>query len=121
MHGDWEAWVVFFLKGIEATSTNAVETAQNLNRLFANDSARIKGLGRASQSMLLVFEALRSQPLVSLNELCEISGLTFPTVAKAMGGLADLGIAREFTGKRRNRIFVYDSYLSILSEGTEPL
>jgi hypothetical protein len=47
--------------------------------------------------------------------------LTFPTVSKAMDLLMDLGIARELTGKRRNRLFAYDQYLAILSEGTEPL
>ena len=26
--------------------------------------------------------------------------------------LVDMGIAREFTGQRRNRVFVYQSYLS---------
>ena len=34
--------------------------------------------------------------------------------------LVELGIARELTGKRRNRLFVYDRYLAILNEGTEP-
>jgi hypothetical protein len=33
--------------------------------------------------------------------------------------LVDLGIARELTGRRRNRLFVYDRYLTILNEGTE--
>ena len=32
---------------------------------------------------------------------------------------SQLGIARELTGRRRNRLFVYDRYLAILSEGTE--
>jgi hypothetical protein len=36
-----------------------------------------------------------------------------------MNVLAELGIARELTGKRRNRVFVYDRYLETLSEGTE--
>lgn len=36
-----------------------------------------------------------------------------------MDALLELGIARELTGKRRNRLFVYDSYLSALNEGTE--
>jgi hypothetical protein len=35
--------------------------------------------------------------------------------------LGALGIARELTGQRRNRIFVYDAYLNILSEGGEAL
>ncbi len=34
--------------------------------------------------------------------------------------LESLGIARELTGKRRNRLFVYERYLDVLSEGTEP-
>jgi hypothetical protein len=33
--------------------------------------------------------------------------------------LTSLGIARELTGRRRNRLFVYDRYLAILNEGTE--
>jgi hypothetical protein len=33
----------------------------------------------------------------------------------------DLGIVRELTGQRRNRLFVYDAYLSILNEGGEAL
>ena len=33
--------------------------------------------------------------------------------------LVELGVARELTGRRRNRLFVYDRYLDILNEGTE--
>jgi hypothetical protein len=32
--------------------------------------------------------------------------------------LVKLGIARELTGHRRNRVFVYDGYLSILNESS---
>jgi len=32
-----------------------------------------------------------------------------------------LGIAREITGGRRNRLFTYAAYLAVLSEGMEPL
>jgi hypothetical protein len=47
--------------------------------------------------------------------------MTFPTAGKAMQSLLKTGIARELTGQRRNRVFVYDAYLSILNEGGEPL
>ncbi len=49
------------------------------------------------------------------------AGISFPTAAKAMLTLLDLGIARELTGQRRNRVFVYDAYLNILNEGGEAL
>jgi len=32
-----------------------------------------------------------------------------------------LGILREITGRHRSRLLVYDAYLAILSEGTEPI
>jgi len=38
-----------------------------------------------------------------------------------MDALLNLGIARELTGQRRNRVFAYQRYLDILNEGTEPL
>lgn len=47
------------------------------------------------------------------------SGLSFPTAGSALDLLVELGIARELTGKRRNRVFVYDQYLAILNEGAE--
>jgi hypothetical protein len=42
-------------------------------------------------------------------------------VSKGMEALAKLNIAREITGRKRDRIFAYDRYLRILTEGTEPL
>ena len=65
--------------------------------------------------------ALRRRPLTSTKQLKELSGLSFPTAGKALEILVNLGIARELTGGRRNRLFAYDAYLAILSEGTEPL
>jgi hypothetical protein len=31
LEGDWEAWLDFFLEGVEQTANNAVETAKRLN------------------------------------------------------------------------------------------
>jgi hypothetical protein len=47
--------------------------------------------------------------------------MSFPTAGKAMQNLVYIGIARELTGQRRNRVFVYDAYLNILNEGGQPL
>ena len=119
--GDWEAWIVFFLEGVVSTATAAVATAQRLLELFRADEARLEGLGRNGPSVRLGYAALRMRPITSINQLKELSSLSFPTASKAIEILVDLGIAREITGGRRNRLFAYDAYLAILSEGTEPL
>jgi Fic family protein len=117
--GDWEAWLVFFLTGVRETAEGAVSTAQRLVALFGEDRARIVPKGRRAGSALRVHDALKARPLASMQEVCARSGLSFPAAASAMELLAELGIARELTGKRRNRVFAYDRYLAILSEGTE--
>ena len=94
---------------------------QRLLELFQVDEARLVGLGRSGPSVRQGYAALRQRPLTSINQLGQLSGLSFPTASKAIETLVELGIAREVTGARRNRLFAYDAYLAILSEGTEPL
>jgi Fic family protein len=118
--GDWEAWLDFFLEGVESTAANAVQTARRLVALFKEDDARIKSLGR-STSALRVFNALCERPVITLNEARRRAGASFPTATKGMDALLGLGIVRELPGQRRNRVFAYQQYLDILNEGTEPL
>lgn len=121
LEGDWEAWADFFLEGVEQTSHNAVQTAQRLLALFKEDSTRIQALNRQAASALRVFDVLRERPLLNLTEASQRTGLTFATVAKGISALERLGIVREITGQRRNRVYVYKRYLDPLNEGTDPL
>ncbi len=120
-HGDWEAWLAFFLEGVRQTAEGAVTTARRLEATFARDHERIVDLGRRAGSALRVHDALKARPLASIQDVSQRTGLSFPTVSAAIDLLVDLGVARELTGKRRGRVFAYDQYLSILNEGTEPL
>jgi len=119
--GDWEAWVDFFLEGVETTALGAVETARRLVALFENDTRRLQQSGRSAANALRVLAALRQRPILSLPQLCQLTAMTFPTANKTMAMLVETGIARELTGQRRNRVFSYDAYLAILNEGGAPL
>jgi Fic family protein len=119
--GDWEAWLDFFLEGVESTAGSAVDTAHRLLALFRDDATRVRTLGRAAANALRVFDALRDRPLANLNALTERTGASYPTVARAVEALENLGIVREITGRKRERVFAYTRYLDILNEGTEPL
>ncbi|MBI4630270.1 MAG: Fic family protein [Chloroflexi bacterium] len=121
VEGDWETWLEFFLEGVESTASNAVQTAQRLLTLFQQDAVRVQSLGRGAASALRVFNILRERPLITLNEAHRHAGVSFPTATKGMNALVEAGIVRELTGQQRNRVFVYDRYLSILNEGIEPL
>ena len=98
-----------------------MQTARRLVELFDTDTRRTQDIGRGAANALRVLAALRHRPMLSLKQLCHTSAMTFPTASKAMQQLVSAGIARELTGQRRNRVFVYDAYLTILNEGGEPL
>ena len=119
--GDWEAWFDFFFRGVSETAEGAVATAQRLATLFQDDRRKVEGAGRRGTSALRIHDLLKARPVLSLRAICAVTGLSFPAVSSAMDALIELAIARELTGKRRNRLFAYDRYLGILSEGTEPL
>ena len=118
--GDWEAWLMFFLEGVRTTAEGAVSTAQRLSRMFDDDRNKVQASGgRKTGSAVRLHDALKAQPVLSLTAAGRNIGLSFRTASTAMELLAENGIAREITGKRRNRLFVYEEYLSILNEGAE--
>jgi len=119
--GDWEEWLLFFLRGVAETAEGAVTTARRLLALFDEDRAELQGLGRQTGSVLRIHDALKQRPVCTIEDSRKRTGLSFPSTASGMKLLVQNGLVRELTGKKRNRIYVYDRYLSILSEGTEPI
>ena len=116
--GDWEAWLVFFLDGVAQTASGAVSTAHQLQSLFQEDEARFRRQGRSAGSALRVHQALRARPIGSVREAAAHADLSRPAAGNAMRTLESAGIVRELTGRKRNRLFAYDRYVDIISEGT---
>jgi Fic family protein len=117
--GDWEAWLDFFAEAVVVTATQAVETAQQLLDLSNRDRDKIGHLGRMSVSTLQVHRALMEHPIATSGSLVKKTGLTPATVNKALGHLERLGIVKELTARKRNRLFSYACYIEIMSRGTE--
>ncbi len=119
--GDWEAWLRFFLAGVEDTANQAAQTARALMKLAAADEQRIQTIGKPAGSALRVHRLLQRQPILSIGAASKELKLTIPTVTASLAHLGRLGIVREVTGRKYGRLYTYDRYLNILNEGTEPL
>ncbi|RPI77176.1 MAG: Fic family protein [Desulfobacteraceae bacterium] len=115
--GDWETWLEFFGEAVTITANQAFETARRLIDLCNADREAISGLGRATVSTLRIYRALVEQPIVTANRLTQKTGITPATVNKALGHLQKLGIIKELTAQKRNRIFSYGKYIEIMNEG----
>jgi Fic family protein len=120
-HGSWEAWLDFFLTGVADTANQAFDAVTRIVELFRQDRERITDASERAGSALRIHDLLQQNPYVTAKLVVDRTGLTAPTVNAALSDLERLGIVTEVTGRRRGRVFGYRRYLTILSEGTEPL
>jgi len=120
-HGNWEAWLDFFLAGVAETANQAFESATRIVDLFKEDRERITTESDRAGSVLRIHDLFQQNPFLTSNQLVRETGLSAPTVNAALADLERMGLVEEVTGRRRGRVFSYRRYLAILSEGTDPL
>jgi Fic family protein len=118
-HGEWEEWLIFFLEGVIAVAQSATETTRRIVNLVENDRRKILTLGRAAGSASQVHALATREIVFTIPEAARRTGLTEVTIAKAASHLESLGIAREVTGRPRNKLFVYQPYLALLQQETD--
>lgn len=111
--GDWVGWLAYFLNGAATQSRLAIECAKRILKLQ-------KGyLGKASQEknkkrLTLLIEELFQNPYIMLKKAAGLTKVAFNTAKSDMKDLARLGIVREVTGQRRNRVFCAEEVLKSL-------
>ncbi len=121
LHGNWETWIEFFLDGITQSSKQAITTAFKINKLFKQDLLKIASLGRARFSCEQTLEYMQKLPQVTVPLLAKELNLSAPTARNSLNHLVALGVLKEITGNKRDKIYVYRNYLDILEYGTEPI
>lgn len=118
LEGDWEAWLRFFLEGVVETAEQATTTAHRILALLREDRGRIDVSERSTSSMRRLHAYLSRRPLTTIQAAAATLDVSYPTASTALRHLADLSIVAEVTGRKRDRVFVYQRYLSIVNEGT---
>jgi Fic family protein len=117
--GDWEGWLAFFLGGVAEVSVQATETARRILRLREQlRDGIIQHLGRAAGNGLKVLEHSFSQPIVSVNEVMDLTGITYPAANQLVHRLVKQGVLTEMTGRLRNRRFFVDKYVALFIDDT---
>lgn len=117
-HGDWEGWLRFYVTGVEAVARQAGQATLDLLALFDEDRKRVQSLGRVAGTTLLVYDLLRERVVISIPYAAGELDITWPTAKSALQRLESLGIAKEISGRRRDRVYAYGKQLEILDRGT---
>lgn len=115
--GDWEGWLSFFLRGIVEVSAQATDTARRILALREAHRALItEHLGRAAGNGHRVLEHLYTQPIVSVNGVQDLIGVSYSAANALVSRMEEHGILREFTGQSRNRRFRYEEYIRLFAD-----
>ena len=115
--GDWEAWLRFFLQGIAEVSQEAMVTARRIVELRESHRAVIVDrFGRVAANGLKVLESLYSRPIITVNNIAEMTETSFTAANQLMQKFVSYEILSEITGQTRNRRFRYDEYIALFAE-----
>ena len=116
--GEWEEWIKFFLKGVVESSEMASIAAIDIYKLHEEDRIKIQSAKSNSMAMK-VFDILCKHPIVTVKDLQKLAGIdTYITASRCISTLKELGILKEMNTNKRNKKYIYESYLKILRRDT---
>ena len=122
-NGSYAKWVAFFCECLLASATDADDALTRIVMLH-NDNANLVNdrLGRSASNGQRLFELLEGNPIVDIGFVCEHLGISRTTAARLVHDFERLGILqRRDAGKQRYRVYLYEAYLTILRQGSDPL
>lgn len=117
--GDWESWLTFFVRGIAETAEEASVKARTIVELRERQREAILAEGSSTNALRLL-DLLYERPMLDVNLARERLGLSFATANKLVEQLERLGLVREVTGRRRDRIFRFKPYLDLFEDDELP-
>ena len=115
-HGDWPAWLRYFLTAVRETARSAIDQSQAILKL--REAFRQK-LVRQHRALTLVDE-LFINPYTTVARAAAHLGVTSPTASKTIRELERAGILKEATGREWGRFWLAEPILSALATPPSP-
>lgn len=106
-------WVRFFLQGVTETATKGRDVFRQILSLRTDVEQRILTLGRRAPNARAALGVLYRHPVIAAGGLEAEIGVSKPTAHALVKDLERLKIIREFTGKMRDRLYMFEPYLKL--------
>jgi Fic family protein len=110
-----EPWVRFFLLGMRETAALSIQVFKDILALkegIERESMPTFHVRRQANAQALM-RALYQNPMVSIKSVAQLIQAQTNTAAALIDDFVKLGILQEFTGQRRNRLFVFERYVRL--------
>lgn len=113
---DLEHWIKFFLIGVAETAKNGKLTFEKIITLRHKSEQKIMSLGKRTRVGQELLEYLYSQPILNIKQITERLQITHPSANTLAKQFEKIGIFKEITGFKRNRLFVFSEYLKLFEK-----
>ena len=111
-HGDWQAWLLFFLAGVEETATKAVALAGRLMDLREESRARLKTSPRA----LELIDELFTNPYITVTRAAAVLKVSNPTARQAVAALERVGMLEEVSGRAWGKLYLARPIMRVIED-----
>ena len=112
--GEWEDWLVYFLRGVALQSGDAVARIQRIDDLLSQWKREVSG-GR-SQSAEKALDLYAENPFWTVRGIAGRLDVAFTTAQRAIDRLEGLGAVIQVGEARRNRVYCAEAILDVLEE-----
>lgn len=111
--GEWENWLLFFLRGVTTEARDAAHRAGKLFDLRETYRERFQREG-ARTNLLIAVNHLFANPVTGIRELSEVLSVSFEAARRLVGSFEEQDVLEEITGRRRNRVYAAREILQML-------
>lgn len=120
LKGHYEPWIKFFMNGIIEAGKHSLACINLLVSLNEKNAKLIdEKVSSSKKTILEVFRYIQSNPIINITETSKKIGKAYNTTAAAIKKLQDLEILTIAHEQDRNKVYIYEEYLTLLREGTE--
>lgn len=116
--GNFEQWVKFFLQGIYESAEDSIETIDTLVALHEKNIAVITAADTRTGILQRLFAYLEQTPIIDIKKTAIALESSYNTTSSAVKKLVELGILEQISNGKRERIFAYEEYLTVLRKDT---
>lgn len=117
--GDFEAWIVYYLKGIRDSAIDAYTRAKDIENLEAQLKQLILtdvSFTKMRDTAISVLELLFTQPITGIARMSQQLDKAYNTIQKTLNLFITFGIVSENFINKRNKIYRFESYLALLEK-----
>ncbi|MCL4498477.1 MAG: Fic family protein [Deltaproteobacteria bacterium] len=110
-------WLKFFLEGFRQTAENSIITFKGIIKLRHEvENVAILTLGKRVKLAQGFLNYLYGNPIVRSGDVAKQLSINPSTALRLIDDFVKLGILKDLTGGKRNRVFIFEKYLKLFEK-----